>query len=186
MCGVSIMVDTWEMRRRLKKNKRGLYCSRACTNAGHSLTMARTNRSYASARMKKNNPMHRPEIRAAVSTKLRAMGHKPRVHGGNGRPVPVPQLLLACVLGWDTEVAVKTGEKRGSGYPSCYKVDIGNEDLMIALEIDGNSHCALKRKEQDKKKDAFLNGLGWTVLRFKNEQVMEDLEGCVRMVLSTI
>ena len=84
------------------------------------------------------------------------------------------------------EQAIPTKMPRNSGYPTCYKVDVCNPALKIAVEVDGNSHCPISRQEQDRKKDALLSGLGWTVLRFSNRQVMTDLEGCVRKVLSTI
>jgi hypothetical protein len=149
-------------------------------------TMAKTNKKYASARMKKNNPMYRPEIREKVKTSLRVMGWKPPVRGGNGHGPTAPQMLLASVLGWEMEVAIPTGVGHKGVYPTCYKVDIGNKTLMVAIEIDGNSHLSLDRQEKDKKKDLFLSGLGWTVLRFTNQKVMEDSADCVQTVLSTI
>ena len=84
------------------------------------------------------------------------------------------------------EVAIPTKSPRGGAFPTCYKLDIANEILKVGIEVDGNSHLAVARKEQDAKKDSFLSGLGWIVLRFKNRQVMDDLKGCVEMVLSTI
>jgi len=135
--------------------------------------------------MKAKNPMKNPETRALVSTKLRAMGWKPPVRCGNGGAT-APQLLLACALGWDMEVAIPTGIEKGNGYPTCYKVDIGNADLKIAIEVDGNSHGVISRREEDAKKTALLESLGWRVLRFSNGAVMERLEECVQMVMSII
>ena len=60
-----------------------------------------------------------------------------------------------------------------------------NKSAMIAIEIDGASHCALARQGQDRKKQALLESLGWIVLRFTNRQVLEDLPTCVQTVLST-
>ena len=94
----------------------------------------------------------------------------------------VPQTLLADRLGWPTEVSIKTGMKRGLGYPTCYKVDIGNVGLKIAIEVDGGSHGTIINRARDVKRDALLNGLGWIVLRFKNRVVMDSIED----VLSTI
>ena len=81
-------------------------------------------------------------------------------------------------------MVVKTLRK--SPYPTNYKIDIANVDLMIAIEVDGGSHTALVRQEQDKKKEEFLTGLGWRVLRFLNKEVEENLSGCVQKVLSII
>ena len=130
--------------------------------------------------------MHNPEVRAKMTSTLRAMGWKPPTRGGNGKGPTGPQSLLADLLGWPMEVAVPTKMPRGSGYPSSYKLDIAELDLMVGIEVDGFSHCALARQRQDAKKEELLASLGWTVLRFTNREVMEDLRGCVQTVLSTI
>jgi len=137
-------------------------------------------------KFRKTNGMFRPEVRAKVSTKLRAMGWGPTVRGGNGTPPPQAQMLLACALGWEMEVAVLTRSKPGMGYPNCYKLDIANRDLKVGVEVDGLSHNLIARKIQDAKKDQFLESIGWKVLRFTNAEVLGDLQKCVQMVLSTI
>lgn len=147
--------------------------------------MARTNRIHASKRMTERNPMKRADVRARVSTSLRAMAWMPPVRGGNGTGPTMPQMLLASALGWPMEVAVATGA-RAEGYPTAYKLDIASEPLKIAIEVDGMSHRALDRQAQDAKKDAFLRSIGWTVLRFSNREVTERLAECVQTVMSTI
>lgn len=93
---------------------------------------------------------------------------------------------MAEALGWPMEVVIPTGIPKGNGYPTCYKVDVGSKDLKIAIEIDGNSHKTLVRQSQDRKKEEFLASIGWTVLRFTNQEVDENLKGCVEVVMSTI
>lgn len=137
-------------------------------------------------RMLKRNPMTNQATRQKVSKTLSAMGHQPKIRGGNGKGNTEPQKKLANALGWKTEVVIKTQMPRDSGYPSCYKADIANEDLLIAVEVDGGSHSSRKRQAQDRKKDRFLRSLGWKVFRFTNRMVMEDLESCVQTVVSTI
>jgi hypothetical protein len=171
--------------------KKRAYCSDECRVATMSKmsseTMAKTNRKHASARMKTKNPMHDPVAKAKMETSLRARGWKPPVRGGNGHGPTAAQLLLASTLGWGMEFVVATGHCRdGSGYPTAYKIDIANPILKIAIEVDGHSHAVLSRKKQDQKKTAFLQSLGWSVLRFLNREVTDDLAGCVQTVLSTI
>jgi hypothetical protein len=150
-------------------------------------TMARTNRKCASERMKKKNPMFCPEVKIKAIASRRARGDwKPPMQGGNGRPLPLAQKILADALGWPTEVYVPTGFVRTPGYPQFYLIDIAYPEMKIAVEVDGNSHKALKVRERDARKEAFLAGLGWTILRFTNKEVLENLEGCVQKVLSTI
>jgi hypothetical protein len=139
-----------------------------------------------SERMRMRNPMRMPGVKERATASLRAMGHKPRVRGGNGCGATVPQALLAKALGWPMEVVVPTRMKRATGFPGCYKLDVANSDLMVGVEVDGGSHASLDRQAQDRKKDAFLSSIGWTVLRFSNEVAMEHLEECVQTVLSTI
>jgi hypothetical protein len=139
--------------------------------------------------MTKNNPMKRKEVREKLSATLKRIGHKPPVLGGNGRPPTPSEMKLSKTLGapWKMQTIVKTGCWRGAnGFPSCYKIDLGHEELKLGIEIDGRSHCPLERQAQDVKKEKFLRGRGWTVLRFSNKAVMEHLEDCVLEVKSTI
>lgn len=184
----------WSSKRRQWKHG-GTYCSRECSSEYcrkiSSETMSKTNKKYASERMKKNNPMKREDVREKVSKRLKEIGHCPKIRCGNGAGLTVPQqtLLLALTeIGPYAEYAIPTkyAEKYETPYPDSYKVDIAIPSQMVAIEVDGNSHCALKRKEQDGKKEYCLNTLGWRVLRFKNEQVMEHLEDCVQTVMSII
>jgi hypothetical protein len=167
-----------------------VYCSLECRNVLlreiRSKTAADTNRRYASERMRIKNPMRDLASKARMQTTLRAMGWMPPVQGGNGKPPPVAQMLLASALGWEMEVAVPTRQARGSGYPTCYKLDMANRDLRIGVEVDGPSHCSLERQAQDRKKEELLQSLGWKVLRFSNEVVIRNLNACVREVLSSI
>ena len=167
-----------------------VYCCVECRDAQvremSSRTMARTNRRYASQRMRLNNPMRNPVAKAKMMTTLRAMQWTPTVQGGNGKPPPVAQMLLALALGWEMEVAVPTRQPRGSGYPTCYKLDMANRDLRVGVEVDGMSHCSLERQAQDRKKEELLQSLGWSVLRFSNEDVIRNLNACVQAVLSSI
>lgn len=162
-------------------------CSRECVAAHNSETCSRTNRKHAAARMVTNNPMHRGDNLERMKATLKAIGHRPPVHGGNGTGLTVPQarLLAALGAGWVPEYPVRTHAKRGT-FPGVLKPDIAHLEMKIAIEVDGLSHGVLRVKAADAAKDAFLTGHGWTVLRFKNREVMADLEGCVRMVESTI
>lgn len=159
-------------------------CSQKCRYSICAAAMANTNRRLASGRMKARNPMRLASVRMKVSDSLRAMNYKPKVRGGNGVGPTVPQKLLADALGWQMEYAIPTKMRRGLGYPTAYKVDIANPAKMIAVEVDGNSHCAVSRKNQDSKKAWLLATLGWHVLRFTNHEVMADLVGCVQTVTS--
>lgn len=186
ICATEIENPTKYQKYKFKKDGR-VYCCAECgkeyARRISSETMAKTNRKYASERMKKNNPMKNAITREKVSVKLKAIGHKPKIRGGNGQ-ITIPQLLLATALGWEIEYPVKTLKKEN--YPSIYKIDIANPILKIGIEVDGSSHCALSRQAEDKKKVDLLNSLGWNILRFKNEEVLNNLSGCIDRVMSMI
>ena len=182
----------------LAKAKEGtVCCSRECfvirkkERLGRSANFLRDyNKNYASERMKRNNPMFDPAIVEKMKAVKRTNGTLhvwPGKRGGNGQHTP-SQILLATALGWPMEVAIKTGhhQQDGSGFPACYKADVGNKKLKIAIEVDGKDHNGKKKKLQDQKKEQKLNGLGWKVLRFTNEQIGNDLPTCLQKITSTI
>ena len=48
-------------------------------------------------------------------------------------------------------------------------------ELKLVIELDGDSHLAEKIKKKDIKKQKKLESLGLTVMRFKDEEVFEDI-----------
>lgn len=133
-------------------------------------------RQASSDRMRANNPFLRPGVAEKARTTKRIRG---TLHvwagerGGNGK-LTMPQRLLSAALAWPTEVSILTGcaPRRGGGFPTCYKVDIGNRELKIAIEVDGKGHSTERNRRLDEKKMRKLAELGWRVLRFTNEAVM--------------
>lgn len=125
--------------------------------------------------MKVNNPMSRPENVEKMRDKLK--GRTFLARGGNSK-LTRQQLLVADSLGLPTEVAIATREVKAhfESLPPCYKVDIASVPHRLAIEIDGNSHRLKKWKFLDQRKTAVLTALGWTVIRFWNEEVDNDLE----------
>jgi very-short-patch-repair endonuclease len=58
-------------------------------------------------------------------------------------------------------------------------VDLASPEHQLAIEVDGHSHTLKKWKFLDARKTSVLNALGWKVLRFWNQQVLDDLDGVV-------
>lgn len=58
-----------------------------------------------------------------------------------------------------------------------YIVDFFCNRLMLAIEVDGYTHSFEETFERDKFKAERLNELGITVLRFSDEDVMNNIEG---------
>lgn len=122
---------------------------------------------------KHKNPMSNNQARIRMRETLRRIKHRPIRRGGNGRPLPLPQLALLHVLGegWESEVAVAT-KKRADGYPTCFKIDIANTERMMAIELDGVSHSGQEMAEQDRRKQEFLESCGWRVFRVPNADAL--------------
>lgn len=184
-CGKEVILTTKVKIDTYRRSGR-TYCQDACRDAwvkrDRSARMARTNRKHASQRMIDRNPMARPEVRAKVSEMLKAIGHKPRAQGGNGKPTPEPQRLLAEHLGWPTEVIVAPSDGE---MPWHYKLDIAHPSMMVCVEVDGGSHYSMARQESDRRRDARLSCLGWLVFRFSNREAMERTAECAQTVMST-
>ena len=187
VCGKEMTeTECWRILRYLRTGR--AYCSKECAKKYMSKisseTMARTNRKYASTRMKERNPMRLAEVREKVSKTLKTLNHKPPYQGGNGKPLPLPEKILLEKLknwGFVSQCCVKTGHYHDQ-YPPCYKIDVGNSLLKIGIEADGISHKSISRQIQDKKKDEFLRGLGWKILRFKNEEIMENTDRVMSII----
>jgi very-short-patch-repair endonuclease len=59
-------------------------------------------------------------------------------------------------------------------------VDFYCKELLLAIEIDGESHYGNERK--DKKKDKRLNEIGVTVLRFDDMEVVHQLDKVIGQI----
>jgi very-short-patch-repair endonuclease len=105
--------------------------------------------------------------------RTRAIATAPSVRGGNGTGMTPCEKLLSAHLptGYIWNYAIKLGG-RHPGYPTCYKVDFGNPKTKHAIEVDGGSHGSKERRLQDRKKEAKLRELGWSVSRITNREVL--------------
>lgn len=141
----------------------------------------------ASERMMQNNPMQNPEAREKVSRTLKAIGHRPKARGGNGK-LTEPQVLLAELTGLTAELVVKTRPIRGKieRLPTNYKIDLACQASMLAVELDGSSHRSPAARDRDAKKERALSLLGWRVLRFSNREAMENTRSVVDAIRSSM
>jgi len=53
-------------------------------------------------------------------------------------------------------------------------VDFFCQELMLVIEVDGISHNQESVRARDKEKEAFLNGLGITVIRFQDNNIYPE------------
>lgn len=120
--------------------------------------------------------------------------HWPQTACSRGQWETAPEAELAlynlvCHFGFVLHPAIKTNIKRNNNpekYPTNYKPDVGHVGLKIAIEADGCSHGLLERKAQDVKKTKCLTGLGWKVLRFTNQQILEEPTTVMSTILKSM
>lgn len=127
-----------------------------------------------------SNPFHSNAVRQKSIAANRCKGWK-HLNGGNGRGATKPQQLLSEALSWLIEVTQST-KPQPRGTPSCYKIDIACPSLMMAIEVDGQTHKSKRVREADIRKTAFLESKGWTILRFWNKEILNDLPLVVKQI----
>lgn len=94
-----------------------------------------------------------------------ATARKMRSNGGTDAELYLEHLLtINGVSGFEREYIIPVPGKKGR-----FSIDFANPVLKIAVELDGDSHK--RRKDHDEKRDAFLNDLGWEVIRFTNKEL---------------
>ena len=65
-----------------------------------------------------------------------------------------------------------------------YIVDFCAPQAKLIIELDGSQH--LEQQEYDAERTEFLESRGYRVLRFWNNDVMDDLDGAIIMVLEAL
>ena len=61
-------------------------------------------------------------------------------------------------------------------------VDFFCAQLILVIEVDGESHFTDKGKDYDWERTQILEGYGLKVLRFTNDEVLQDWEGVCRRI----
>jgi len=65
-----------------------------------------------------------------------------------------------------------------------YVVDFVCERACLIVEIDGGQHN--ERREQDEQRTSWLNAQGYSVLRFWNNEVVENMDGVLTTILKAL
>jgi hypothetical protein len=192
-CGKEITIDGYDRKNFIGTGK--AYCSPSCSSAakmgafleaGKEARKDPTWRKRSSERMKMKNPMWMPGIKEKMIESSRGRVYF-TTRGGNGQ-ITGPQIVLHDATGLSMEYPVLTSPVKHiyPDAPYSYKVDLADIRTKLAIEVDGESHSNPHQKSLDAKKTEILNSLGWTVLRFTNDEVNQNLNACVQIITSTI
>ncbi len=65
-----------------------------------------------------------------------------------------------------------------------YIVDFLNYEVRMVIEVDGGQHAGTKAR--DNKRDAWLTDQGFRVLRFWDNEVLNNIEGVVETIRKAI
>lgn len=178
VCGTSFQVNEKRLlwHRKQGNDRFGTACSKSCarkkwhqTNPGKSYFVGMP----PEQRGKATGVVRSAAYRQQMSETHKAKGYAPKIRGGNGTGMTKAEAVVRAVLPayWIWSFPVPLGARQ-QGYPTNYKLDFANPSKRLGLEIDGASHGMHSRKIQDKKKEAKLAELGWSVLRISNTQAL--------------
>src|SRR5215216_1488563 len=66
-----------------------------------------------------------------------------------------------------------------------YIVDFACPDKRLIVELDGSQHAQAEASASDAYRSARLEAIGWTVLRFWNDDVIRDIDNvCQHIVIA--
>ena len=65
-----------------------------------------------------------------------------------------------------------------------YVVDFCSSEARLIIELDGGQHAW--RMAEDRKRTQILNAMGYLVLRFWNNDVLQNIDGVLEEILSTV
>jgi very-short-patch-repair endonuclease len=77
------------------------------------------------------------------------------------------------------QLGVKFRRQHGIG---SYIVDFYCPERKLVVEVDGDSHFTAEAEEYDQIRDRYMQQLGLTVLRFTNQQVIQQLDDVVTKI----
>ena len=67
-----------------------------------------------------------------------------------------------------------------------YIVDFYIAEANLVIELDGSQHYEQEGRQADEQRDAYLNGLGLTVLRYSNADVNQSFEAVCQDIWNRI
>ena len=65
-----------------------------------------------------------------------------------------------------------------------YIVDFACPSKRLIVELDGSQHGLLENADADLKRSRAMEQLGWTVLRFWNDDVLKDIDGVCQHIVT--
>ncbi|MGL5598435.1 MAG: endonuclease domain-containing protein [Aeromonas sp.] len=80
------------------------------------------------------------------------------------------------------QLGVKFRRQHGIGN---YIADFYCPSHKLVIEVDGDSHFTEQGRDSDLQRDQFMHALGLRVLRFTNQQIMQELSAVLTVIMQT-
>jgi very-short-patch-repair endonuclease len=118
-----------------------------------------------------------PDSRPAPATPVRIRAVTVPARAGAPHPASRAEQALEAALAAHAWARGRAWNQTFQPHPldAPVRVDLMWTDERCAVEIDGPEHRGALRYEADRRRDAHLQLAGFTVLRFTNEQIADDL-----------
>jgi very-short-patch-repair endonuclease len=100
-----------------------------------------------------------------------------RVKLRSNMPEPERRLWLRIKA---KQLGVKFRRQHGVGD---YIVDFYCSEKQLVIELDGDSHYSEEAQGYDRERDRYLESIGLAVLRFTNDQIMNELDSVLEVLL---
>jgi len=109
--------------------------------------------------------------------KLKYYARKNRINGTKGEAILWKRVLRAKRTGYQFNRQFIIGN---------YIVDFISRRLKLIIEIDGNSHNSYEQSAKDFEREKVLKELGYTVIRFKEMEVVYRIDKVVGKIEEAI
>lgn len=138
-------------------------------------------RSELSRRMSENNPSLIDGVTEKANRTKRKNGtYRNNFKYGNGHISPSESAAMRALdgLGFEYNASIKTPrdyvDENHEPVPRSYKPDFVNRECMLCVEIDGPNHKRPHIAAKDAKKERCLIYMGYRIIRFTNEYVLNN------------
>jgi len=64
-----------------------------------------------------------------------------------------------------------------------YFADFACRETHLVVELDGATHSTAEERAHDQRREAFMSSQGWSVIRFWNADVYDNLNGVLNSIL---
>ena len=100
----------------------------------------------------------------------------------NRKNMPVAEVIL-----WERIRRKQLGVSFRRQHPiKPFIADFACVEKRLIIELDGESHIGNENETYDAKRTRYLESMGWTILRFWNDEIYEQLDDVIEQITNNI